>query len=94
MASFVYLGGIWQHARTYMIFSDNKSAIELSKDHQYHARTKHVDIRYHFIRWVIEKGSIRLIYCPTKDMLVDTLTKLLANTKAKNFASELGLRAA
>ena len=76
------------------IFSDNKSVIELSKDHQYHAHTKHINIRYHFIRWVIEKGSIRLIYCPTEDMLVDTLTKPLANAKAKKFASELGLHGA
>jgi hypothetical protein len=76
------------------IFSDNKSTIELSKDHQYHAHTKHIDIKYHFIRWVIENGSIRLIYCLTEDMLADTLTKPLENVKAKNFASELGLRAA
>jgi hypothetical protein len=76
------------------LFSDNQSAIALSKDHQYHARTKHIDIRYHFIRWVIENGSIRLIYCPTEDMVADTLTKPLPSTKAKHFASELGLRAA
>jgi hypothetical protein len=75
------------------IFSDNKSAIALSKDHQYHARTKHIDIRYHFIRWIIEDGQIRLIYCPTEDMLADTLTKPLPNVKAKHFASEMGLRA-
>jgi transposase InsO family protein len=75
------------------LFSDNKSAIALSKDHQYHARTKHIDIRFHFIRWIIENGSIRLIYCPTEDMLADTLTKPLPSTKAKHFASELGLRA-
>ena len=76
------------------LFSDNQSAIALSKDHQYHARTKHIDIRYHFIRWVIENGSIRLIYCPTDDMLADTLTKSLPSVKAKHFASELGLRVA
>jgi hypothetical protein len=76
------------------LFSDNQSAIALSKDHQYHARTKHIDIRYHFIRWVIENGSIRLIYCPTEDMLADTLTKPLPSFKAKHFASELGLRVA
>jgi hypothetical protein len=69
------------------LFSDNQSAIALSKDHQYHARTKHIDIRYHFIRWVIQNGSIRLIYCPTEDMLADTLTKALPSVKAKHFAS-------
>ena len=76
------------------LFSDNKSAIALSKDHQYHARTKHIDIRFHFIRWIIENGAIRLIYCPTEDMLTDTLTKPLPSVKEKHFASELGLRTA
>ena len=75
------------------LFSDNKSAIALAKDHQYHAHTKHIDIRFHFIRWIIENGSIHLIFCPTEDMLADTLTKPLPSAKAKHFASELGLRA-
>jgi hypothetical protein len=75
-------------------FSDNKSAIALSKDHQYHARTKHIDIRYHFIRWIIKNGSIRLVFCPTDDMIANTLTKPLPNVKAKHFATELGLRVA
>jgi hypothetical protein len=76
------------------LFLDNQSAIALSKDHQYHARTKHIDIQYHFIRWVIENGSIRLIYCPTEDMIADTLTKPLLSVKAKHFAAKLGLCAA
>jgi hypothetical protein len=53
------------------LFSDNQSAVALAKDHQYHARTKHIDIRFHFIRYIIENGSIRLIYCPTDDMVAD-----------------------
>jgi hypothetical protein len=55
------------------LFSDNKSAIALSRNHQYHARMKHIDIRYHFIRWVIEDGSIRLVFCPTEYMIADML---------------------
>ena len=73
------------------LFSDNQSAIALTKDHQYHPRTKHIDIRFHFIRWVIEGGSLRLIYCPTEDMLADSLTKALPSPKVKHFATELGL---
>jgi hypothetical protein len=75
------------------LFSDNQSAVALAKDHQYHARTKHIDIRFHFIRYVIENGSIRLIYCPTDDMVADTLTKALLSAKVKHFASQLGLSA-
>jgi hypothetical protein len=73
------------------LFSDNKSAIALTENLQYHARTKHIDIRYHFIRWIVENGIIRLVFCPTDDMIADTLTKALPSPKAKHFASELGL---
>ena len=73
------------------LFSDNQSAITLTKDHQYHPRTKHIDIRFHFICWIIDKGSIHLIYCPTDDMLADTLTKALPLPKVKHFMIELEL---
>jgi hypothetical protein len=78
------------HATT--LFSDNQSAIALAKDHQYHARTKHIDVRFHFIRWVIEDGKLVLIFCPTGDMVADSLTKALPSPKVKHFAAELGLR--
>jgi hypothetical protein len=73
------------------LFSDNQSAIALTKDHQYHARTKHIDIRFHFICWIVENGSLRLVYCPTDEMVADTLTKALPSSKVKHFAAELGL---
>jgi transposase InsO family protein len=75
------------------LFSDNQAAIALARDHQYHARTKHIDVRYHWIRWVIEQGSLRLVYCPTDDMVADALTKALPSAKVKHFAAGLGLRA-
>lgn len=73
------------------LYNDNQSAIALTKDGSYHARTKHIDVRYHFIRYVIEAGSIRLLYCPTNDMTADILTKALPSLKVKHFASALGL---
>ena len=73
------------------LFSDNQSAIALMKDRQYHARTKHIDIRFHFIRWIVENGSLRLVYCPTNEMVADTLTKALPSPKVKHFAAELVL---
>ena len=73
------------------LFSDNQSAIALTKEHQYHARTKHINVRFHFIRWIIEDGKLRLIYCPTDEMVADVLTKALVSTKVKHFAMELGL---
>jgi len=73
------------------LFSDNQSAIALTKDHQYHAHTKHIDIQFHFIRWIVKEGSLRLVFCPTADMVADALTKALPSPKVKHFAAELGL---
>jgi Reverse transcriptase (RNA-dependent DNA polymerase) len=76
------------------ILCDNQSAIALAQDHQYHARSKHIDVRFHFIRWVIERGAIRLTFCPTAEMVADVLTKALPSPKVKHFAAYLGLRTA
>ena len=73
------------------LFSDSKSAIALAQDSHYHARTKHIDIRYHFIRYIIEASTIKLVYCSTDNMTADTLMKALPSIKAKHFASALGL---
>ena len=78
---------------TTTLFLDNQSAVALAKDHQYHARTKHIDICFHFIHYIIENSSIRLIYCPTDNKVADTLTKALPSAKVKHFASQLGLSA-
>ena len=75
------------------LFSDNQSAIALTRDHQFHVRMKHIDVRYHFIRWVVENGTLRLVYCLTADMVADVLTKALPSPKVKHFAECLGLRA-
>ena len=74
-----------------VLFSNSKLAICLAHDSHFHARTKHIDIQYHFIRYIIEVGTIKLVYCPTDDMTADALTKALPSVKAKHFASALGL---
>ena len=74
------------------LHSDNKSAIVLATGGQYHTRTKHIDIRYHFICYVIDTGTIKLEYCPTDQQTADTLTKALLSLKVKHFAHEMGLR--
>jgi len=73
------------------LFSDNQSAIELMKDHQYHAQMKYIDICFYFICYIIKGGSIHLVYCPTDDMTTNTLTKALPSTKVKHFAFQLRL---
>ena len=43
---------------------NNQAALKLATDDNHHARTKHIDVKYHFIRQVIAQGVIKLIYCP------------------------------
>ena len=76
---------------TMTLFSDKQSAIALTKEHQYHAWTKHIDVRFHFLCWIVEEGWLCLIYCPTNNMIADALIKALPSTKVKHFAAELGL---
>ena len=72
--------------------SDNQSAIALARDNQYHARTKHIDIRYHFIREAVEDDRIVLAHCPTEVMPADLFTKALSRTKLENLSKLFGLR--
>ena len=60
-----YMGMLQQSART--IWEDNQGAIALAQNAGYHARTKHVDIRHHFIRENVERGTIMIKYIDTKN---------------------------
>ena len=71
---------------------DNQGAIALSKDNKFHARTKHIDIRYHYIREVVEAGKVQMVYVPTSDNIVDIFTKALARPLFEKFRDMLGLR--
>lgn len=75
------------------IYTDNQGAMALAMTDTYHARTKHIDIRYHFIREAIEKQDVSLVYCPTDDMTADIFTKALPHQKLEKFRKLLGLRA-
>ena len=74
-----------------ILFTDNQGAIALAKNPEYHAHTKHIDIKLHFIRQHIEEGWIQLIYCPTDDMIADIMTEALAKEKHKKFVRWMGL---
>ena len=71
---------------------DSQGAIALAKNAVYHARTKHIDIQYHFIRKKLQENEIKVSYCGTNDMVADILTKGLGKEKHSLFRVGLGLR--
>ncbi|GKB29704.1 retrovirus-related pol polyprotein from transposon TNT 1-94, partial [Tanacetum coccineum] len=73
------------------IFYDNTSAITILNNPVLHSRTKHIDIRYHFIRDHILKGDIELHFIPTKYQLADIFTKPLDEPTFKRLIVELGM---
>ena len=62
-----------------------------SWDGSYLGRTKHIDIRYHFIREYVESKRVNIVYISTNNMIADILTKLLGPTKFEHFRIGLGL---
>jgi hypothetical protein len=74
-----------------LIMEDNQGAIALAKNPVAHARTKHIDVRYHFIREALESGVIDLEYCKTDDMVADILTKPLVKGQFCKLRQYMGI---
>lgn len=74
-----------------VIMEDNQGAIAIAQNPVGHARTKHIDIRYHYVRECIQSGNICLQYCPTGEMKADILTKPLPRVKFEKFRAGIGL---
>ena len=64
-----------EQARSTKVFEDNRGAISLSKNPKDHTRTKHIDIKYHYVRDAVQKNEIDVQHSETKQMIADTLTK-------------------
>ncbi|KAH9800568.1 hypothetical protein KPL71_000711 [Citrus sinensis] len=82
------LNELWLKQKTVKIFCDNQSAIQLIKNQVYHERTKHIDVKLHFIRDEVAKGSVAVIKIPTDINPADMLTKVLPTAKF-NFCVDL-----
>jgi hypothetical protein len=74
-----------------VIYTDSQSAIALANNPEYHARMKHIDIQYHFIRDCVEDRKLKLEYCPTEDIIADGLTKALGPEKHRRLARMMGM---
>ena len=76
---------------TSQIYCDNTSAINLSKNPVHHSRTKHIDIRHHFLRDYVLKGDISLEFITTDKQIADILTKPLKEDTFVNLRRELDI---
>ncbi|CAI7822627.1 unnamed protein product [Closterium sp. NIES-53] len=65
----------------FTLFCDNQSAIRIANKSGFANRTKHIALRYFFVKDEIEKGRLKLSYCPTSEMAADYLTKKLGKSK-------------
>nr|GEV63743.1 retrovirus-related Pol polyprotein from transposon TNT 1-94 [Tanacetum cinerariifolium] len=73
------------------IYCDSKSAIAISCNSVQHTRTKHIDVRYHFIKDHVEKGTIELYFVGTEFQLADLFTKSLPQAQFKFLVKKLGM---
>nr|GEY16946.1 retrovirus-related Pol polyprotein from transposon TNT 1-94 [Tanacetum cinerariifolium] len=71
---------------------DNTSAIKLSKNLVFHGKCKHIEVRYHFLRDLVNNGTMELEFCGTKDQLADALTKPLERDVFIKIREQLGVR--
>ncbi|GKB89402.1 retrovirus-related pol polyprotein from transposon TNT 1-94, partial [Tanacetum coccineum] len=74
------------------LYCDNRSAIALCCNNVQHSRTKHIDIRHHFIREQVEKGVVELYFVTTDYQLMYIFTKALLRERFKFFLSCLGMK--
>ena len=76
-----------------VIYEDNQGAIALATNPGYHARTKHVDTRHHFVREKVLAGDIKVIYKETEHQLADILTKALGTKHFQYLRARMDIKA-
>ena len=74
------------------LYVDNQSALDLMRNPVFHGRSKHIDIRYHFIRDCVEKGEVTVHYVCTKRQKADVLTKAMAKAKHEEMKNLIGVK--
>ena len=73
------------------IFCDNTSAIAITENPVQHSRTKHIDIKYHFIREHVMNGTIEMHFVPSEEQIADIFTKPLDESTFTRLVSKLGM---
>jgi len=74
-----------------IFFCDNLSSIRLAETPVFHARTKHIEVHYHYIREKVIEGEIIIVSTKTEEQTADILTKSLNKAKFEKFREALGM---
>nr|GEZ38866.1 hypothetical protein [Tanacetum cinerariifolium] len=74
------------------MYCDSKAAVAISCNPVQHSHTKHIDVRYHFIKEKVEKGIVELFFVRTEYQLADLFTKALPEERFKYLVRRLGMR--
>ena len=74
-----------------VIHCDNQSCIKISENPVFHDRSKHMEMRYHYLRNMVQRRAISLWYIPVDEQTMDVLTKPLSKTKFEYFRDKLGV---
>lgn len=72
-----------------IIYCDNMSAISMTKNPVFHNRSKHIELRHHFIRQLVQKEEIQLEFVNTNEQLADIFTKAVASEKFNKFKAQM-----
>ncbi|RVW64036.1 Copia protein [Vitis vinifera] len=72
--------------------SDNSSTIKLSKNPVMHGRSKHIDVRFHFLRDLTKEEVVELVHCGTQDQIADVMTKPLKLNMFLKLRELMGVR--
>jgi hypothetical protein len=73
------------------LLMDNQSAISVSKNPEHHGRMKHLDLRWYWLRDVVDSGVVKPVFVPTEDMAADILTKSLMGPYMEKCRKLMGL---
>jgi hypothetical protein len=73
------------------ILCDNQSCIKMTENPIFQDRSKHIEIRYHYIHDMVQRGALKLQYISTDEQVVDVLTKPLSRVKFEHFRDKLGI---
>lgn len=76
---------------TSTIFTDNQAAVSIAHHPEFYSRTKHIDISLHFLRDLVQNGTLNTVYINTEDNLADLFTKGLPRTLHQDFTQEIGV---